>query len=280
VIFWPWFAGLVVFIAGFVASRRLITNVRGLEKLVALGPVVFGASLAAFGAEHFVLLRSMAQIVPPWMPGRMFWACFVGAALIAAGIGIALRIQCELAGTLIGMMFVCFVGMIHIPNVLAHPGNRIFWAVALRDLSFAGGGFAMAASRSPRLGVVARVFVALPLLVFAVQHLLHPQFAPGVPLAKMTPDWVPIRVFWGYLTGAFLLVCGVAMLAAKKRARLAAAALGALILLVVLFLYLPIFLIAAPNAKLEGLNYVFDTLLFAGTILLAAAIFPRQTELA
>jgi hypothetical protein len=41
-----------------------------------------------------------------------------------------------------------------------------------------------------------------------------------------------------------------------------------------LFLYLPIFLTAAQPALLEGINYVADTLLFAGMVLLAAAIMP------
>lgn len=275
-IFWLWFAGLADLIAGLVASRRLIADARGLEKLVALAPVLFAAPLAAFGAEHFAIPRSIAQIVPPWMPGRMLWTYAVGAALIAAGIGIALRIHSELAGTLVGVMFVCFVAMIHIPNVVTNPGNRFVWAVALRDLSFAGGAFALAASRSPRLRVVAKIFVAVPLLFFAVEQLRHPQFAPGVPLEKITPDWFPIRAFWSDLTAITLLTAGAAMLVAKKRARAAATTLGALILVLVLFLYLPIFIIAAPDARLEGINYVFDTLLFAGTILLAAAIFPRH----
>ncbi|MGA3213006.1 MAG: hypothetical protein ABSD20_17005 [Terriglobales bacterium] len=50
--------------------------------------------------------------------------------------------------------------------------------------------------------------------------------------------------------------------------------LGSLITLLVLFLYLPIFLTAAQPALLEGMNYVADTLLFAGTVLLAATIMP------
>jgi len=205
----------------------------------------------------------------------MFWTYFVGFALISAAVSIALRtIHARISAMLLGIMFIGFVLMIHIPNVAANPNNRIVWAVALRDLAFAGGAFALAAALMQPIRIVARVFVAVPLLFFAVEHFLHPEFAPGVPLAKVTPDWVPIRAFWGCLTGAALLISGATMLVDSRRARFAATLLGSLITLLVLFLYLPIFLTGAQPALLEGINYVADTLLFAGIVLQAAAIIP------
>ena len=41
---------------------------------------------------------------------------------------------------------------------------------------------------------------------------------------------------------------------------------------------MPIFLTAAQPGLLEGINYVADTLLFAGTVLLAAAIMPAGAK--
>jgi uncharacterized membrane protein len=262
-------------VSGLFAARKSFSAAQGLEKLIVFGPIFFSVPLAVFGAEHFSNSRSISQIIPPWMPARMFWTYFVGLALISAAVSIALRmIHARIAAMLVGIMFICFVLMIHIPNVVAHPNNRIVWAVALRDLAFAGGAFALAATLMKPLRIVARVLVAVPLLFFAVEHFLHPEFAPGVPLQKVTPDWVPIRAFWGCLTGAALLISGATMLVDSRRARLAAALLGSLIALLVLFLYLPIFLTAAQPALLEGINYVADTLLFAGMVLLAAAIMP------
>jgi uncharacterized membrane protein len=262
-------------VSGLFAARKSFSAAQGLEKLIVFGPIFFSVPLAVFGAEHFSKSRSISQIIPPWMPARMFWTYFVGLALISAAVSIALRmIHARIAAMLVGIMFICFVLMIHIPNVVAHPNNRIVWAVALRDLAFAGGAFALAATLMKPLRIVARVLVAVPLLFFAVEHFLHPEFAPGVPLQKVTPDWVPIRAFWGCLTGAALLISGATMLVDSRRARLAAALLGSLIALLVLFLYLPIFLTAAQPALLEGINYVADTLLFAGMVLLAAAIMP------
>jgi uncharacterized membrane protein len=264
-IFSLWFAGLIVLAAGLVTARKSFIAARGLEKFLELGPVFFAAPLAVFGAEHFTNAQGIAQIVPPWMPARLFWVYFVGSALIAAAFSIALRIRTRLSATLLGIMFSAFVLMIHLPNVAANPGNRFLWAVALRDLTFATGAFALAGMRTGPL-------VAVSLLFFAVEHFLHPEFMPGVPLAKLTPDWVPPRDFWGYLTGIALLISGTAMLVDRRgnRARLAVTLLGVLITALVVFLYLPIFLMAAPAGMLEGVNYVFDTLLFAGAVLAVA----------
>ena len=274
-IFWPWFAGLMTLGSGLFAARKSFSAAEGLEKVIVFGPIFFSVPLAVFGAEHFSNSRSISQGVPSWMPAHMFWTYFVGAALISAGVSIALRmIQARISAMLLGIMFICFVLTIHVPNAAANPNDRIVWAVVLRDLAFAGGAFALAATPIKPLRIVAIVLVAVPLLFFAVEHFLHPEFAPGVPLAKITPAWVPIRAFWGYLTGAALFISGATMLVYRRRARFAATLLGSLITLLVLFLYLPIFLTAAQPALLEGINYVADTLLFAGIVLLAAAIMP------
>jgi uncharacterized membrane protein len=271
-IFWPWLTGITILVIGLIIARKSFATARGLDKLIALGPAFFAASLAAFGAEHFSNVQGITEVVPPWMPVRIFWTCFVGLALISAGASIALKIQTRLSATLTGIMFACFVLMIHIPNVVANLHNRIVWAVAFRDLAFAGGAFALAAIGNKPLRIGARIFVGVPLLFFAFETFLHPRFAPGVPLAKLTPAWVPIGAFWGFLTGAALAFSGVALLVCwtDKWARVATASLGLLIVLLVIFLYLPIFFMADPSGKLEGLNYVFDTLLFAGAVLLVA----------
>ena len=88
------------------------------------------------------------------------------------------------------------------------------------------------------------------------------------------PAWIPGRLLIGYLTGAFLLVGGASILLAKKT-RLAATYLGAWLVLLVLFIYGPVLTasLADPSTavKVEGINYFFDTLLFAGAILASPA---------
>jgi uncharacterized membrane protein YphA (DoxX/SURF4 family) len=94
----------------------------------------------------------------------------------------------------------------------------------------------------------------------------------------MTPSWIPLHTIWGYLAGALLLAAGIG-LALNKKPRLAATSIGALMTAVVLFIHLP-FLIRAiigstPEIN-EGLNYVADTLLYAGAALSLASALPRD----
>jgi hypothetical protein len=74
-----------------------------------------------------------------------------------------------------------------------------------------------------------------------------------------------------------LFVAGVAILVGTKT-RMAATYLGTWLVLLVLFIYGPILIaaLADPNAgvKIEGINYFFDTMLFAGTVLALANAMP------
>lgn len=284
-IFWPWFTGLVFLVIGMFVARRDLVMARALEKLVVLGPVFFAASLATFGGEHLAGPRFLMQLVPSWMPARLFWAYFVGVALLAAAISFVSMRYVRLSATLLGLMLFLFVLLLHVPRVMANPRDRISWAVALRDLAFASGAWAFAGSESRKnagsqsgwLIHIGRFCIAVAVAFFGVEHFLHPQFAPGVPLAKLTPSWVPVPALWGYLTGAVLFFGGIALLV-NQRARIAATSIGLVITLLTFFLYLPILLMATqPSAMNEGTNYVADTLLFAGTALLLARALPAAT---
>jgi hypothetical protein len=60
---------------------------------------------------------------------------------------------------------------------------------------------------------------------------------------------------------------------------MAATYLGTWIVLVVVFIYGPILIAAlgdpSTDVKIEGINYFFDTMLFAGAILALASATPR-----
>ena len=284
--FWMCFAGLIYLVAGVFILRKEISAARGWDKLITLGCVFIAVPLAVFAPEHFRGARFIQNMVPSWMPAHLFWAYFVGCALLAAVTSLTVRKFVRLSSILLGLMFFLFVCMIHIPNALAHPKDRFAWAVALRDLSFAGGAWALAGlhsrASSPQQSkwmiLFGRIVVALAAIFFAVEHFLHPEFAPGVPLEKMTPSWVPFPSVWGYLAGGILLAAGIG-LALNKKSRIAAASIGALMTVLTLSLYLLILILAhggsTPEIN-EALNYVADTLLFAGAALVLASALPGE----
>ena len=277
-------AGIVVFFIALWAARSDISRAHGLDKVVALSNLCFAIPLAVFGALHLAAVDFVLPGVPSYMPWRLFWAYFVGCALLAASLSIATKIQVRWSGLLFGMMMFLFAVALDIPGALANPRDRFGWTLAIREVAFGGGGWLLAASamRAPgrsRLITVGRVLVAIAALFYGVETILHPLGCPGVPLPKLMPSWIPGRLLIGYLTGAFLLVAGASMLVAKKT-RMAATYLGTWIVLLVLFVYGPILISAlgdpSTGVKVEGINYFADTLLFGGAILALANATPRS----
>ncbi|MGB6804146.1 MAG: hypothetical protein WBE31_17920, partial [Candidatus Sulfotelmatobacter sp.] len=253
----------------------------------ALCSLCFAAPLAVFGAEHLSGAKSIMLGVPSYMPWRLFWAYFVGFALLAASLSIATKIQVRWSGLLFGIMMVLFVATLHVPRALASPHDRFAWTIVVREMSFAGGGWSLAGEAmrehgrgqsGSRLIAVGRILVAIAAIFFGVENFLHTANVPGVPLEKLMPAWIPAHPLIGYLTGVILSVAGAAILVGRKT-RMAATYLGTWLVLAVLFIYWPILIaaLADPNTgvKIEGLNYFFDTMLFAGAILAVASATPH-----
>ena len=276
-------AGLLIILIALWAAKSDIAEARGLDKIVALANLCFAAPLAVFGAEHFTDARSIMQGVPSYMPWHLFWTYFVGCALLSASLSIATKTQVQWSGLLFGIMMFLFVAMMDIPGTAADPKNRISWALMLREMSFGSGGWLLAASAmhwegKSKLITLSRIVLGITSIFYGVEHFLHPANVPVVPLEKLLPAWIPAHMLISYLTGAILVTAGVSILLAKKT-RMAATYLGAWIVLLVVFVYGPILIAAlgAPSAdvKVEGINYFFDTLLFAGTILALAGATPK-----
>jgi len=260
-VLWPSLAGIVFLALGLMRSG----------KLAAFGSAFFAAALAAFGVEHLVASRSILQVIPSWMSGRLFWTYLVGIALLAAAGSLALRRYVRTAATLLGILFLLFVLLIHLPNVAANPTERLPWTILLRDTAFGGGAWTLAGGR---LRVAGRYSIAAAAVFFAAVYFLHPEIAPGVPLRKLTPAWVPFSAFWGYPMGALLLLAGVAVFS-SRRVRLTATWLAIAVTLSVVLVYVPVMALAPT---VEAMNYVFDTLLFAGAVwLLAESAAVRQS---
>jgi len=280
------FAGLIYLVAGVFILRKEISAARGWDRLITLGCVFIAVSLAVFAPEHFRGPEFIQNMVPRWMPAHWFWPNFIGCALLAAATSLTMRKFIRLSSTLLGLMFSLFVSMIYIPSVLAHPKNRFAWIYALRDLSFAGGAWALAglhsrsSSPQPSKWMISfgRIVLAIAAIFYAVEHFLHPEFAPGVPLELMMPSWVPFPSVWAYLAGAILMAAGIA-LALNQQSRIAAASIGALITALTLFLYLLILILSHGSAEInEALNYVADTLLYGGAALVLASALPRHPD--
>lgn len=279
-------ASLVLIVIGIVAAKNDVAHSRGVDKIVALANLCFAAPLAVFGAEHLSAARGISQGVPKFMPWPLFWTYFVGLALLTAALSIATKIQVQWSGLLFGIMMFLFVAMMDLPGTLANVHNRISWTLMLREMSFGSGGWCLAAAAMDKervrarrtLLTISRIVIGVAAVFYGVEHFYYPLNVPGVPLEKFMPAWIPASRFIVYLTGAILLIAGLAILFTKK-VQIATTYLGAWIFLIVLFIYGPILIASLMNpgtaVKVEGLNYFFDTLLYAGTILALAKAAQR-----
>ena len=281
-VFGPYLTLVAFLIAAFAATTREFWKARGLDKALPLGRISIAVPIAVFGADHLTSPQSIAKIVPAWMPGKLFWAYFVGIALVAAALSLIFRVRVRLSATLLGIMLLCFVAMIHIPNAIAAPGNRFTWTIVARDSSFGAGAILLAIASGARqrtrfensVAIAALYWIVIVSMFYGVMSFFHPECVPAVPLAKVTPSWIPAAHSWTVLTGIVLLT-GAGAMFARNVARPAAAAAGAWVVLIVITLYLAI-MIAKPD--IEGLNYFADTLMFGGVLLAASYAYevPRK----
>ena len=279
-------AGVLLFLIGLWAAKTDIARARGVDKFVAATNLCFAIPLAVFGALHLSTVAFVVPAVPAYMPWRLFWAYLVGVALVSASLSIATKIQVFWSALLFGIMMFLFVLMMDLPGAIANPRDRFGWTLAIRELSFAAGGWLLAAGamRGPRrtkLIAVGRVIIGVAAIFYGIEHFLHPLHCPGVPLEKIMPTYIPIRPVIGYLTGAILVVAGAAILLNRKT-RQAATYLGTWIVLLVVFVYGPILIVQLLDpsiaAQIEGINYFADTLLFAAAILALAVASPDLTS--
>jgi uncharacterized membrane protein YphA (DoxX/SURF4 family) len=89
----------------------------------------------------------------------------------------------------------------------------------------------------------------------------------------VTPHYVFGHAIWTYFAAAVYAVAGVLLLIGK-RTRSAATWVGLTVLFVELLVYVPIAVV--ERASLEGFNYMADTLMFCGAVLMLAGAMPRE----
>lgn len=90
---------------------------------------------------------------------------------------------------------------------------------------------------SDRLILLGRVFFAVGLTAWGIQHLVAGDFVTRV--VPTWPEWLPTRTVWAYLVGVALIAAGIAILF-QISARAAALAFGTLAFLSLVLLHLPL----------------------------------------
>jgi uncharacterized membrane protein len=276
--------GIVFLVVGIITYWADVGEPRSpqIARLLALGPVFVAAALAAFAGEHFTAAETLARIVPKFMPAPLFIAYFVGVAHLAAAVSFVAKRYVRVSSICLAVMFALFVLLMDLPAAVSRPGIRIFWVLVTRQATFSIGALALFAvqtsdsrpSRSVKIATFAQLWTACVLVFYGIENVIYPQLSPGVPATVPTPPWVPAPHVVAYVTGAVLIVCGLAMFVSAIAARAAAWA-GMLMTGLTAAVYAPQFFIARTAAdQVTAINFIFDTLLFGGMLLIVGSATP------
>lgn len=130
-------------VAGCFLGGNEIPLIRLTGRLIPVAPILFAITMISFGIIHFQYAKDVADYVPAWVPGRLFWAYLAGAALIGAGVAIVFSVKLVLAATLLGVMIFIWFAILHMPRVVTSPveylGSEItsaFIALAYSGIAF------------------------------------------------------------------------------------------------------------------------------------------------
>jgi len=139
-------------LAGTLSGGRLSSNLLSStpDKMTQLGRYLYALPLFIFGVQHLMYARFVATLVPAWIPGQLFWAYFVGVAFFAAALSIIVRKITPLAPILLGLMFLLWVILLHLPRVIAAPHDGKEWTSAFVALAMSGSAYAVAGTFAKR----------------------------------------------------------------------------------------------------------------------------------
>jgi uncharacterized membrane protein len=122
-----------------------------------------------------------------------------------------------------------------------------------------------------KLAPIGRVFFALSLIAFGIQQFLYGDFVPG--RAPAWPSGVPGGLVWAYVSGAFLIAAGAAILSGKH-GRGAAEVTGVIIFAWALVRHIP--LAAADRIYGGAWTNLGKALTFFGGAFAVAGTLPKE----
>jgi uncharacterized membrane protein len=196
-----------------------------------IGLALFAFSWVGVGVQHFMYLKFVGTLVPVYMPFRLFWAGFTGAAMILAGISFATRIKVPLAALLLSIMMGLFILMLHVHMLLTTPQNLMTWIRAIQDIAITGA--ALMLTSHYNVANTGKYIYALAIFALGFLHFLHPAFISG-----KTPGYFPVTDVFDYVFGGIMAIAAVFIIIDKYAAG-AAKVLGVLLLALTLLNYVP-----------------------------------------
>lgn len=103
-----------------------------------MGRRLFGLCPVIFGLAHFGYAEFTAAMIPAWLPGPLALAYLNGVFHMAGGLALIAGVVPRLAARLLAAMYGAIALILHLPRVIAAPGERIEWTMLFIAVSLCG----------------------------------------------------------------------------------------------------------------------------------------------
>ncbi len=255
-------------------------------RVMHFGRLLFGLSLTAFGALHFVHGDFVTRVVPAWpawIPPRMLWVVLTGAILVAAGVAVIGGLRPRPLLWAIAVVLVFSIALFHLPSLTRDVLIGGNWSNTGKTLALLGGCLAVASTFAEdtrdkpivrlfdrrRSHAIGRVCLAVFMLLAGAQHFRWATF-----VATLVPAWIPGGgLFWAYGTAVLLIAGGLGLLI-PPTTRPAALGSGVMIFLWVFMVHLPR-VVQGIGSRSNETTAVFEALGISGLAFLYTATVTR-----
>ena len=97
------------------------------DRGIRIAKYLFAIWIIPVGLSHFFYTKETIELIPAWMPARMFWAYLTGAGHIAAGLGVLFSVVPRVAAFAEAAMLSVITLLVWAPAVVAQPTARMPW---------------------------------------------------------------------------------------------------------------------------------------------------------
>jgi uncharacterized membrane protein YphA (DoxX/SURF4 family) len=256
-----------------------------------IGTINYSLGMGCIGLLHFFYPGFRPVFIPgwpSWLPGLQPLAYVAGLALIVACAFIIAGFKEWTTSLILGSVLLVLFVFVQVPNQVIHnPGQLAAWTIPLKALAQAGGAFVIAHSVSTgeeetrtdrnrfikqlaRLIPFGRIFFAVPMIVFGIDHFLYTDGVSG-----LIPGWIPAPVFWTYFTGVALIASGVSIIF-EVQVKLLATLLGIMIFIWFVVLHVPKAIEAPDVNNGNAVTSAFQALAFSGIAFVLASKYSKN----
>jgi uncharacterized membrane protein len=102
--------------------------------------------MLVFAYQHYIYAQFIAALITPWIPYKLFFTYLVGAAFLAVAIAIIINRFITPAGIALGIMFLAWFFILHLPRVMANQHTEPEWTSMFVVLASSGEAFLIAGS--------------------------------------------------------------------------------------------------------------------------------------